>query len=433
MKIARTILAAGCMMLTIGMTATASQNMDHYQEVGINIPVVEEMENTQGLYLPYPVGAIDDERHVYAMLFVYAAMPKEDALRVMYTEESSEEEVEALEEAQCFYGVLLATDEDFETVQTVCEETLSGSVELDYEKAQEVGSADGYTFYYLPWTGSEAYTSSIGGEYAEELRKLEQAVPGALENAEFYAPVDAVKGMKGQKLSFTTTDLDGNTVTSEELFSQNKITMVNCWGVWCPNCVDEMEELADMHTRLQEKGCGIVGLEWEREPTEETYQLARDSMEEWGTNYPNALMPEEVNDHLEAFPTTFFVDRTGTVLEMPIVGAAVDQYESTLESLLEGEESTPETESEAVLSGAAVYHVNVSDEEGPVEEVAIQFCDDTICRFSETDENGVASFEVPGGKEYEVHVIEVPDGYQEDDTVYHTEDGSNEVNIRLKK
>ena len=433
MKIARTILAAGCMMLTIGMTATASQNMDHYQEVGINIPVVEEMENTQGLYLPYPVGAIDDERHVYAMLFVYAAMPKEDALRVMYTEESSEEEVEALEEAQCFYGVLLATDEDFETVQTVCEETLSGSVELDYEKAQEVGSADGYTFYYLPWTGSEAYTSSIGGEYAEELRKLEQAVPGALENAEFYAPVDAVKGMKGQKLSFTTTDLDGNTVTSEELFSQNKITMVNCWGVWCPNCVDEMEELADMHTRLQEKGCGIVGLEWEREPTEETYQLARDSMEEWGTNYPNALMPEEVNDHLEAFPTTFFVDRTGTVLEMPIVGAAVDQYESTLESLLEVEESTPETESEAVLSGAAVYHVNVSDEEGPVEEVAIQFCDDTTCRFSETDENGVASFEVPGGKEYEVHVIEVPDGYQEDDTVYHTEDGSNEVNIRLKK
>ena len=433
MKIARTILAAGCMMLTIGMTATASQNMDHYQEVGINIPVVEEMENTQGLYLPYPVGAIDDERHVYAMLFVYAAMPQEDALRVMYTEESSEEEVEALEEAQCFYGVLLATDEDFETVQTVCEETLSGSVELDYEKAQEVGSADGYTFYYLPWTGSEAYTSSIGGEYAEELRKLEQAVPGALENAEFYAPVDAVKGMKGQKLSFTTTDLDGNTVTSEELFSQNKITMVNCWGVWCPNCVDEMEELADMHTRLQEKGCGIVGLEWEREPTEETYQLARDSMEEWGTNYLNALMPEEVNDHLEAFPTTFFVDRTGTVLEMPIVGAAVDQYESTLESLLEVEESTPETESEAVLSGAAVYHVNVSDEEGPVEEVAIQFCDDTICRFSETDENGVASFEVPGGKEYEVHVIEVPDGYQEDDTVYHTEDGSNEVNIRLKK
>ena len=433
MKIARTILAAGCMMLTIGMTATASQNMDHYQEVGINIPVVEEMENTQGLYLPYPVGAIDDERHVYAMLFVYAAMPQEDALRVMYTEESSEEEVEALEEAQCFFGVLLATDEDFETVQTVCEETLSGSVELDYEKAQEVGSADGYTFFYLPWTGSEAYTSSIGGEYAEELRKLEQAVPGALENAEFYAPVDAVKGMKGQKLSFTTTDLDGNTVTSEELFSQNKITMVNCWGVWCPNCVDEMEELADMHTRLQEKGCGIVGLEWEREPTEETYQLARDSMEEWGTNYPNALMPEEVNDHLEAFPTTFFVDRTGTVLEMPIVGAAVDQYESTLESLLEGEESTPETESEAVLSGAAVYHVNVSDEEGPVEEVAIQFCDDTICRFSETDENGVASFEVPGGKEYEVHVIEVPDGYQEDDTVYHTEDGSNEVNIRLKK
>ena len=29
--------------------------------------------------------------------------------------------------------------------------------------------------------------------------------------------------------------------------------------------MDEMEELAQMHIRFQEKGCGIVGLEWEQD------------------------------------------------------------------------------------------------------------------------------------------------------------------------
>ena len=30
--------------------------------------------------------------------------------------------------------------------------------------------------------------------------------------------------------------------------------------------LSEMAELAEIHTRLREKGCGIVGVEWEQKP-----------------------------------------------------------------------------------------------------------------------------------------------------------------------
>ena len=66
-------------------------------------------------------------------------------------------------------------------------------------------------------------------------------------------------------------------------------------------------------------------------------------------------------------------------------------------------------------------------------EVTIQFCDENTCRIGETGEDGEASFEVPAGVEYEVHVMEVPDGYKEDETVYHTTEGSFEVEIKLEK
>jgi 16S rRNA G966 N2-methylase RsmD len=63
-----------------------------------------------------------------------------------------------------------------------------------------------------------------------------------------------MRSLIGQVIRFEARDLDGNTVTSEALFGSNRVTLVNVWGTWCPYCVQEMAELAEIHTRLQEKG-----------------------------------------------------------------------------------------------------------------------------------------------------------------------------------
>ena len=49
-------------------------------------------------------------------------------------------------------------------------------------------------------------------------------------------------------------------ISSAELFAKNEITMVNIWATWCGPCVGELGELQELHTRMQEKECGIVGL-----------------------------------------------------------------------------------------------------------------------------------------------------------------------------
>ena len=146
-----------------------------------------------------------------------------------------------------------------------------------------------------------------------------------------------------------------------------------------------MEELAAIHTRLQEKGCGIVGVEMEQDPSDAIYEQARELMEEKGTNYQSVLMPEdnEILRGVSSYPTTFFVDREGTILAKAIVGARVDAYEPTLESLLDGT-SAPETESEE--AGSYTYRVFVTDEDGQgLEGAAVQFCDETACKFGTTD------------------------------------------------
>ena len=426
------IFMAACLALMMTFTAAAADDVSEYGMAGFNLPVTEELTETTGLVVPYPIGSIDDDHHVYEMDFYYEAMPAEEAENLLYASEITDEERAALQKAMTTIGLVLAGDVDFDTIKASFEE-IYGKDQMDFDKAQEVGSADGFTFYFIPPLADEKYLSEIDKEYADELQKLETVLPEALKGAEFFEPQDSAKEMMGGKIEFTTTDLDGNTVTSEELFSRNEITMINCWGIWCHNCVDEMEELARLHTAMQEKGCGIVGLERERSWDDATIESAKKMMKEWGTNYPNAILPDDLNDQLDGFPTTIFVDKEGNILGMPIVGAAVGKYESALDSLLSGENSAPETEAETAAAAVAVYHVNITDEDGPVEEVTVQFCNEDSCRYGETDENGTVTFEVPAGYVYDIHVVEVPDGYEEDETLYHTTDGSGDVDIQLKK
>jgi hypothetical protein len=53
--------------------------------------------------------------------------------------------------------------------------------------------------------------------------------------------------------------------------------------------------------------------------------------------------------------------------------------------------------------------------------------------MGKTDEEGLTSFTMPAGEIYDIHVLRVPEGYEKDSNVYHTEDGKSDVQIQLKK
>ena len=432
MKKTGMILLGFLLAATLCTSVHAEEEKVPIENVGISMSFPEQLWDMQGFVQPYPLGPLDDQHHVYAMTFIYEGMPADQAEELLYANDLPEEKKAEVKAKQSLITVVLTTDADLDTAAEAYEDYAGPDFPLDYDAAEELGTADGYTFYAIPLQSGE-FLAQIDEEYAAEYQEMEQLLLEAERNADFFAPDDPVKDMVGRKLEFMTTDAEGNPVTSEELFSANEITMLNCWGLWCPHCVSEMEDLAEIHQRMQEKGCGIVGLEYESVPDEETYADAAAFLEESGVTYPNVLLPDELLSQISGFPTSIFVDKEGTVLSIPLAGPRVDSYESTLDQLLSETAAAPvKPENTAKKNSAALFQVIVTDEEGPVEGVAIQFCDDTTCSFEFTDADGVASMEGTAGNEYDVHVLKVPDGYQSDDTVYQFSD-SSELTIQLRK
>ena len=182
------------------------------------------------------------------------------------------------------------------------------------------------------------------------MRKLKMAVllsaaiaslAASLAGAENYIPEKAGAEYIGQTLSFETVDVEDNPVSSADLFAENEITMVNLWGTWCPACMSEMEELAEIHKEFREKDCGIVGVELEYDWSDETVNASNETIEQNGIEYPNVRLPldNELLCSVTLYPTSLFVDKDGKILASPIIGAIPAAYTQTMESLLAEKDS----------------------------------------------------------------------------------------------
>lgn len=259
-------------------------------------------------------------------------------------------------------------------------------------------------------------------------------------NAMFFQLAEADSAAVGKIISFQGETLDGETLTSQQLFAANKITMVNLWGTWCPFCVDELDDLAQLHYRLQEKGCGIIGVEVEGDNF--SRDDAKSLLQDKGVTYPSVLVDSksaEFFKFVDAYPTTFFVDSRGRILTTPIEGAAVDEYEPTLDNLLAKFGFTPNSNIILAMDNSNnnnnLYRVYVKDSEGqPVKNVTLQFCDDKSCDLENTDENGLAEFDnAKEGKIYDIHVLKVPAGYKPDKNTYKTTEKYGDIVITLTK
>ena len=133
----------------------------------------------------------------------------------------------------------------------------------------------------------------------------------------------------GDKISFATKDLNGNEITSE-LFSKNKITMVNIWGTFCPPCIREMPGLAKLNEENKTRGVEVVGIIIDLiDPYGRILaQQRKDAdaiIEATGANYthivPDREMVTGLLRNIQAVPATFFVDKNGKIIGQMYLGA----------------------------------------------------------------------------------------------------------------
>ena len=155
-----------------------------------------------------------------------------------------------------------------------------------------------------------------------------------------------------ERLEFTFPNIDGGNFSYPNKSLHNKVVIIQIFGSWCPNCVDETKFLAGLYNRYQYRGLEIIGLAFES-PKKLSDKIARvkDLKSHTGSKYEfliagSASKKEAKNvlpwlNEVSSFPTTIFVDKKGGVRKIhtgfygPGTGEHYVKYTAEVDALVE--------------------------------------------------------------------------------------------------
>ena len=202
------------------------------------------------------------------------------------------------------------------------------------ERTREIGKVGDTTYYLMMEDPDRALPSPSDPAYLREYRALASAgdeVASGFSFREAEAAPDPYAGLPGSKIVFSAKDLDGNEVSSADLFARNRITLLNIGATWCGACIAELADLQEIHEKMGEKGVGVVGI-----LTDDYLDLAREEIAEYGVKYPVIWAPDNLADFIQvtSYPTSLFVGQDGTVLAEPVIGAVLSRYYTVLNDLI---------------------------------------------------------------------------------------------------
>ena len=158
-----------------------------------------------------------------------------------------------------------------------------------------------------------------------------------------------------ERLDFALPNLRGDTVRPDDDAYRGKVRVIQVFGTWCPNCMDETAFLAPWYRQNRDRGVEVIGLAFE---AKNDFDYARRRIEKVVTrldvDYPflfagstseadrAAALPAV--DRIMSFPTTLFLDRQGRVRRIhtgftgPGTGAYyadfVREFNHTIDTLL---------------------------------------------------------------------------------------------------
>jgi len=137
-------------------------------------------------------------------------------------------------------------------------------------------------------------------------------------------------------LSFTAEDLYGNTVTPETI-GEKQLFFIHFWATWCPPCVGEMPDLAELAEEFGDR-VGFIGL---LEDYESNLEGAINITESSGVPESFVMVDarlQEMSDLLMlvqsgSVPTSIIIAADGRMSEQ-IIGAYGSLYADILNSIL---------------------------------------------------------------------------------------------------
>lgn len=311
------VLCAGCLCAAAEEAAPVVTEMP---VAGLTMNWPAAFSETEGSV--FAAGVSDLEDGIYYAYWYYCAASREDAQRLM------KENPSALKSDYLFYTFSVAQNK---ALSDAVGELNRKGFSIAEEDMIPLGSLDSWSFY-LCMAYSPDFAAVAEPVYADEYAALcgmKDEIAAAFSCS---VPFNEYGDLTERIIRFKGTDLDGHPVSSEALFSQNKVTMVNIWATWCAPCVGELSALQDIHARNLDKGCAVVGL-----MIDDDVEEARRLVTENGITYPMIVVPREFSMVFpyKVVPTTFYVDHSGKFLETKLSGAFLDLYEDVLLAMLD--------------------------------------------------------------------------------------------------
>lgn len=153
------------------------------------------------------------------------------------------------------------------------------------------------------------------------------------------------------RIDFTFPDLNNNPVKPTDDRFKDKVLILQIFGTWCPNCMDETKFLSQWYRDNKDRGVEILGLAYERKP-DFGYASERVIKMKEKFDVPYDFVIAGINDKEEAaktlpmlnrvlaFPTTIFIGRDGKVkriytgFEGPGTGIYHEQFKERFNQLI---------------------------------------------------------------------------------------------------
>jgi thiol-disulfide isomerase/thioredoxin len=166
---------------------------------------------------------------------------------------------------------------------------------------------------------------TLHGKFLSGKNYVEQWIGIRNENATLPNPESLTYLKSGyDKIEFSFPSFTGGILSPQDEAYKNKVLVLQIFGTWCPNCMDETRFLAEWYAQHKNRGVEIIGLAYERKNDFDYASVRIKKMKEKiSISYPfvfagtsdklEAAKTLPMLNHILAFPTTIFIGKDGYV------------------------------------------------------------------------------------------------------------------------
>ncbi len=224
------------------------------------------------------------------------------------------------------------------------------------------GAADNNTLKLSTFDGNHAYLfeatmqkdGTLQGDFYSGKEWHETWTGFKNENAELPHPDSLTYLKRGyDQINFSFPNLDGQQVSLTDEKYKDKVVILQIFGTWCPNCMDETKFLSAWYDENKDRGVEIIGLAYEQK---DDFDYAKKRVEKmidkWNVNY-NFLIAGTSDkeaasktlpmlNQVISFPTMIIIDENGKVVNIhtgfsgPGTGKYYDEFVSTFNKKMDG-------------------------------------------------------------------------------------------------